>query len=152
MVGYRNVGGRRGPIVVPLAHSGIPPCTPEVPGVYVLRGSELTRVTTRASGDFQFTPSRADAARQGCIQPNTYADLRPRVVCIAVLPVIMCLPAPLRDLAHLSSELGIPTQPLSIPMDVRALDGLSIGRVTHHTTSINLRVSGNHSENAISAN
>ena len=31
-------------------------------------------------------------------------------------------------------------------MDVRALDGRSIGRVTHNTTPINLRVSGNHSE------
>lgn len=46
----------------------------------------------------------------------------------------------------LVSELGIPTQPLSTPMDVRALDGCSIGRVTHNTTPINLRVSGNHSE------
>ena len=46
----------------------------------------------------------------------------------------------------LVSELGIPIQPLSIPMDVRALDGCSIGRVTHNTTRINLPVSGNHSE------
>ena len=46
----------------------------------------------------------------------------------------------------LASKLGIPTQPLSIPMDVRALDGRSIGRVTHHTIPNNLRVSGNHSE------
>ena len=37
-------------------------------------------------------------------------------------------------------------QPLSIPMDVRALDGRSVGRVTHNTTPINLRVSGTHSE------
>jgi hypothetical protein len=43
------------------------------------------------------------------------------------------------------SELNIPTQPLSIPMDVRALDARSIGRVTQNTTPINLRVSGNHS-------
>lgn len=35
---------------------------------------------------------------------------------------------------------------LSIPMDVGALDGRSIGRVTHNTTPINLRMSGNHSE------
>ena len=46
----------------------------------------------------------------------------------------------------LASELGLPTQPPSIPLDVRVLDGRSIGRVTHHTTPINLRVSGNHSE------
>jgi hypothetical protein len=39
--------------------------------------------------------------------------------------------------ATLASELGIPTQPLSIPMDFRALDGSAIGRVTH---PINLRV------------
>jgi hypothetical protein len=44
------------------------------------------------------------------------------------------------------SELCIPTQPLSIPMDVRAQDGCSIDRFTHNTTPINLRVSGNHSE------
>ena len=31
-------------------------------------------------------------------------------------------------------------------MDVRVLDGCSIGRVTHYTTPITLRVSGNHSE------
>ena len=48
--------------------------------------------------------------------------------------------------ATLSSELNIPTQPLSIPMDVRALDGRSLSQVTHNTTPINLRVSGNHSE------
>jgi hypothetical protein len=42
--------------------------------------------------------------------------------------------------------LGIPTQPLSIPMDVRELDGCSIGKVTDITTPINLQVSGNHSE------
>ena len=46
----------------------------------------------------------------------------------------------------LASELAIPTQPLSIPMGVRALDGRSISRVTHYTTPINLQVSGNHSE------
>lgn len=48
--------------------------------------------------------------------------------------------------ATLASELNIPTQSLSIPMDVRALDGCSIGRVTHNTAPINLPVSGNHSE------
>jgi hypothetical protein len=48
--------------------------------------------------------------------------------------------------ATLTSELNIPTQPLSIPMDFRALDGRSIGWVTHNTTPINLRVSGNPSE------
>lgn len=46
----------------------------------------------------------------------------------------------------LASEQNIPTQPFSIPMDVGALDGWSIGRVTHNTTPINLCVSGNHSE------
>ena len=46
----------------------------------------------------------------------------------------------------LASELGIPSQPLSIPMGVRALDGRSIGQVTHQNTPVNLRVSGNHSE------
>jgi hypothetical protein len=40
--------------------------------------------------------------------------------------------------ATLASELGIPTQPLSIPMDVRALDERSIGLVTHKLTSVNL--------------
>jgi hypothetical protein len=45
--------------------------------------------------------------------------------------------------ATLTSELGIPTQPFSIPMDVSVLDGRSTGRVTHNTTAINLRVSGN---------
>jgi hypothetical protein len=48
--------------------------------------------------------------------------------------------------ATLASELGIPTQPLSIPKDVRELDGRLVGRVTHNTTPINLRVSGNHGE------
>jgi hypothetical protein len=48
--------------------------------------------------------------------------------------------------ATLASELGIPTQPLSISMDVRALDGHSICWVTHNTTPINLGVLGNHSE------
>ena len=43
-------------------------------------------------------------------------------------------------------ELGISTQLLSVPMDVRTLDEHSIGRVTHSTIPINLRVSGNHSE------
>jgi hypothetical protein len=33
--------------------------------------------------------------------------------------------------AILASELNIPTQPLSIPVDVRELHGRSIGRVTH---------------------
>jgi hypothetical protein len=46
----------------------------------------------------------------------------------------------------LVSDLGISTQLLSIPMDARALDGCSIGRVTHSTVPINLRVSGNHCE------
>ncbi|XP_045552233.1 formin-2 [Salmo salar] len=36
--------------------------------------------------------------------------------------------------------------PLPKPRAARALDGHSIGRITHHTTPINLRVSGNHSE------
>jgi hypothetical protein len=48
--------------------------------------------------------------------------------------------------ATVVSELGIPTNPLSISMDIRALDGRSIGRVTHTTYPINLRVSGNPSE------
>ena len=43
----------------------------------------------------------------------------------------------------LVSELGISTQLLSIPMDVRALDGRSIGRVNHSTVSIHMQVSGN---------
>ena len=43
--------------------------------------------------------------------------------------------------AALDSELDIP-----IPMDVRALEGCSISRVTHNTTPINLHVSGNHSK------
>ena len=46
----------------------------------------------------------------------------------------------------LASELGIPTQPRSIPMDVRALNGRSIGWVTQNTTPISLRVLGNHNE------
>jgi hypothetical protein len=46
----------------------------------------------------------------------------------------------------LVSELGIPTQPLSIPKDVKALDGHSIGIVTHTMCPINLGVSGNHSK------
>ena len=46
----------------------------------------------------------------------------------------------------LASELDVTSQPLSISMDVRVLDGRSIGRVTHNTTTINLQVSGNHSE------
>jgi hypothetical protein len=48
--------------------------------------------------------------------------------------------------ATLASKLNILTQPLSIPMHIGALDGRSIGRVTHNTTPIHLRVSGNHSE------
>jgi predicted aspartyl protease len=48
--------------------------------------------------------------------------------------------------ANLASELDIPTQPLSIPMYVRTLDGCSIDWVTHNTNPINLRVSGIHSE------
>ena len=47
--------------------------------------------------------------------------------------------------ATLASELDIPTQSLSIPMGNRALEGRFIGWVTHNTTPINLRVSGNHS-------
>jgi hypothetical protein len=43
--------------------------------------------------------------------------------------------------ATLVLELGIPTQPLSVPMDVRALDGCSIGRVTHTTCPINRVIS-----------
>jgi hypothetical protein len=46
----------------------------------------------------------------------------------------------------LALKLGIPTQPLSIPIYVRALDGRSMGQVTHHSNPINLRVSGNHSD------
>jgi hypothetical protein len=53
--------------------------------------------------------------------------------------------------ATLASELDISTLPLSTPMDVRALDGRFIGWVTHNTTPINVRLSGNHSE-AIYAN
>jgi hypothetical protein len=40
--------------------------------------------------------------------------------------------------ATLASELNIPAQPLSIPVDIRALDRRSIGRVTHSTTPIHL--------------
>ena len=36
----------------------------------------------------------------------------------------------------LASELGIPTQPLAIPRDVRALDKRSIGLVTHKPTPL----------------
>jgi hypothetical protein len=46
----------------------------------------------------------------------------------------------------IASELGIPTQPFSVPMDVRALDGRSIEDVTHSTVPIQVWVSGNHSE------
>ncbi|XP_045570093.1 trichohyalin-like [Salmo salar] len=45
-----------------------------------------------------------------------------------------------------SHRFDIPTQPLFIPIDVRALNVRSICRVTHNTTPINLWVSGNHSE------
>lgn len=48
--------------------------------------------------------------------------------------------------ATLVSELGISTQLLSVPMVAIALEGRSIGRVTHSTVPINLHVSGNHSE------
>jgi hypothetical protein len=48
--------------------------------------------------------------------------------------------------ATIASELGIPTQPLSVLMDARALDGRSIGEVTHTTVPVQLRVSGNNSE------
>ena len=43
-------------------------------------------------------------------------------------------------------ELGIPTQPLSVPLDARALDGRSIGEVIHSTVPVQLQVSGDHSE------
>uniref|UniRef100_A0A4W5NN01 ribonuclease H n=1 Tax=Hucho hucho TaxID=62062 RepID=A0A4W5NN01_9TELE len=46
----------------------------------------------------------------------------------------------------IASELGIPSQPLSVPMDARALDGRSTGEVTHSTVPVQLRFSGNHSE------
>lgn len=39
--------------------------------------------------------------------------------------------------ATIASELGIPTQPLSVLMDARALDGRSIGDVTHSTVPFN---------------
>lgn len=39
--------------------------------------------------------------------------------------------------ATLAYNLNIPTQPLSIPMDGRMLDGCSIGVVTHNTTPTN---------------
>ena len=45
--------------------------------------------------------------------------------------------------ATIASELGIPTQPLSLPMDARALDGRSIGEATDSTVPVQLRVSGN---------
>ena len=48
--------------------------------------------------------------------------------------------------ATIASELGIPSQPLSVPMDDRALDGCSIGAFTHSTLPVQLRVSCNHSE------
>jgi hypothetical protein len=51
--------------------------------------------------------------------------------------------------ATLVSELGIPTQLLSVLMDARAMDGRSIGRVTHSTVPINLWVSGNRSESIL---
>lgn len=44
------------------------------------------------------------------------------------------------------SELGNPTQSLSVPMNARALDGRSIGRVTHSTVPVHIWVSRNHSE------
>ena len=43
-------------------------------------------------------------------------------------------------------RLGIPTQPFSLPMNARALDGRYIGEVTHSTVPVQLRVSGNQSE------
>ena len=46
----------------------------------------------------------------------------------------------------LVSALDISTPPLSIPMDVRALNVRSMGRITYNTDPINLRVSENHSE------
>jgi hypothetical protein len=48
--------------------------------------------------------------------------------------------------ATIASELGIPTQPLSVTMDVRALDGRSIDEVIHSTVPVQLRVSVNYSE------
>ena len=57
------------------------------------------------------------------------------------------LQEPSRNLSRSSSTLGpMRAQLLSSPMDFRALDGRSIGRVNHNTTPINLRVSGNHSD------
>jgi hypothetical protein len=48
--------------------------------------------------------------------------------------------------ATIASALGIPAQPLSVPMDARALDVHSIWEVTHSTVPVQLRVSGNRSE------
>ena len=48
--------------------------------------------------------------------------------------------------ATITSEHGIPPQPLSVPMDARALDGRSVLEVTHSTVPVQLWVSGNHSE------
>ena len=53
--------------------------------------------------------------------------------------------------ATIALELGIPTQPLSVPMDGRALDSRSIGEVTHSTVPVQLWVSGNHSETIVVA-
>ena len=52
----------------------------------------------------------------------------------------------LRVLIDSGADESLLDATLSIPMDVGALDGRSIGRVTHNTTPINLRMSGNHSE------
>jgi hypothetical protein len=46
--------------------------------------------------------------------------------------------------ATLVSVLDISTELLSIPIYARALDGRSIGRGTHRTIPIHLRVSRNH--------
>jgi hypothetical protein len=48
--------------------------------------------------------------------------------------------------ATIAMELGIPTRPLSVPLDTRALDGRSIGEVPHGTVLVQLQVFGNHSE------
>ena len=48
--------------------------------------------------------------------------------------------------ATIASELDIPTQPLTVPMDNRALDGSSTEEVTHSTVPIQFRLSCNHSE------
>lgn len=51
--------------------------------------------------------------------------------------------------ATIASVLGIPTQPLSVPMDARALNGRSIGEVTNSSVPVQLRISSNHSETIV---